>query len=439
MSLFQRLRIPGLSLELLTSFFGIVVAFLLPLHTRLILTSGTLDSEYWEYGTFALYAVDIPLVLFLLCGVMTITENHLVHRRIPLLAVLSLGIASVLAIDNAQYPATSFIALASLLIKGVGVAYVATHVPLRTTLIAWGCIASGVLQSVIACVQYAQQQVIAIPGLGMAEHLPQVFGSQVIQVGTERVLRAYGTLPHPNMLGGFLMVALLCAVSRALSAHQFERRLSYSAILILTCGVWTSLSRQAFLGCAVGIAFLVIRAVLKSRIAMSQIALTLLCVFTPIVFLTTLAPDVVSTRLLAQAPLEKNSINERVQFIEDTHMLIRDNGFWGIGLNQTTAALYTQDNKNHATRDVSTYQPVHVVPLLVWQEVGLFGLLAWLACVALPFIPSLRATESVFFASYLGLLTISLWDHYLWSLPFGILLFWVVWGLTLNPHTHTKK
>jgi O-antigen ligase len=143
--------------------------------------------------------------------------------------------------------------------------------------------------------------------------------------------------------------------------------------------------------------------------------------------------------LLAQAPLEKNSTNERIQFIEDTHALIRDNGLWGIGLNQTTATLYTQDDKNNVERDVSTYQPVHVVPLLVWQEIGLFGLLAWLACLALPFIPFFRATDSVFFASYLGLLVISLWDHYLWSLPFGILLFWIIWGLTLNPHTHTKQ
>ena len=74
-------------------------------------------------------------------------------------------------------------------------------------------VAGGVGQGLIALWQFVRQEVVSLifwPVL----YSPDISGSSVVQIGVGRnfVLRAYGTLSHPNVLGGYLVVALLAAL-----------------------------------------------------------------------------------------------------------------------------------------------------------------------------------------------------------------------------------
>jgi hypothetical protein len=71
------------------------------------------------------------------------------------------------------------------------------------------------------------------------------------------------------------------------------------------------------------------------------------------------------------------------------------------------------------------YQPVHNIYLLILAELGIIGFILWL-------IPVLFLTKkSSFICSllFIVILAISLFDHYFWTLYFGILLFWLTLGL----------
>ncbi len=76
---------------------------------------------------------------------------------------------------------------------------------------------SGFLQSLIAIYQFiVQRSVFASPILakitGESIIGPQIPGVAKIVVDSEKIIRAYGTFPHPNILGGFLIFTLLITI-----------------------------------------------------------------------------------------------------------------------------------------------------------------------------------------------------------------------------------
>jgi len=76
---------------------------------------------------------------------------------------------------------------------------------------------SGFLQSLIAIYQFiVQRSVFTSPILakvtGESIIGPQIPGVAKITVDGEKIIRAYGTFPHPNILGGFLIFTLLITI-----------------------------------------------------------------------------------------------------------------------------------------------------------------------------------------------------------------------------------
>ena len=76
---------------------------------------------------------------------------------------------------------------------------------------------SGFLQSLIAIYQFiAQHSVFTYPILakitGESIISPQIPGVAKIIVDGEKIIRAYGTFPHPNILGGFLIFTTLITI-----------------------------------------------------------------------------------------------------------------------------------------------------------------------------------------------------------------------------------
>lgn len=76
---------------------------------------------------------------------------------------------------------------------------------------------SGFLQSLIAIYQFiVQRSVFASPILAKITG-ESIIGTQIpgvakIVVDSEKIIRAYGTFPHPNILGGFLIFTLLITI-----------------------------------------------------------------------------------------------------------------------------------------------------------------------------------------------------------------------------------
>ncbi len=95
-------------------------------------------------------------------------------------------------------------------------------------------------------------------------------------------------------------------------------------------------------------------------------------------------------------------------------------------------------------RSVFDYQPIHSVPLLILEEVGLFGALAaiyWASCIdKMNFARFPNRDAVAAFAMGNVILVILFFDHYLWSSWAGLAMLAFIMALTVRmgePEPHT--
>ena len=86
------------------------------------------------------------------------------------------------------------------------------------------------------------------------------------------------------------------------------------------------------------------------------------------------------------------------------------------------------------------YQPVHNIYLLIYAETGLFGLIAFLGFLFAMLFEFTRRTgfREPYHVSFIlvfgSLLVFGLFDHFLWTIQTGSLLFWLTAGLLSSEH-----
>ena len=78
-------------------------------------------------------------------------------------------------------------------------------------------------------------------------------------------------------------------------------------------------------------------------------------------------------------------------------------------------------------RESWQYQPVHNSFLLLWSETGLFSLIFLLSFFVI--ILKKKKQEALAWSILLPLIFLMFFDHWLLSLPFGIIFFFFVFGI----------
>lgn len=110
---------------------------------------------------------------------------------------------------------------------------------------------TGILQSLIGVGQFHVQHGFNLKFLGEYVAPLGTAGLATIDTISGKILRSYGTFPHPNVLGGFMVLALIAGyfnVSRETN-YQAKLFLSLGNLLILW-GIFTTFSRVAWFGAA---------------------------------------------------------------------------------------------------------------------------------------------------------------------------------------------
>jgi O-antigen ligase len=414
--------------------------FLLPWQTRWIWHQGFLNGQPWEFGTFCVYGTDIIFLIILLLFFFLPRHQIKNAERFSVLALIFFLICfiSVFWANNKDIAWYSIgrLAMAAILF------WMVLKTELKWTRLAVSFVLSGVLQSVIAIVQFFSQHIIANKWLGIATHSPEVLGDSVVGTATGRFLRAYGSLPSPNVLGGWLVVCLLVLVGLIFYIHRDRRAqlwqvlLSTAAFSVMFLGLIATFSRSAWISFGVAmLAMLCIsiwtgdtfRAMIWARMA---IWIVLLMTFSIIAF-----PELWQTRILSSGRLEAASVTERVTRLNEATIIITQNWAPGVGVGNYTQALYNNDT----SKDVWDYQPTHNIYLLITAETGIFGGLIFILLVfefmrsSFGVIRKKREKIDDWFLVltmvFLALMIIGLLDHYLWTLSFGLVLFWLTLGL----------
>lgn len=410
----------------------VAIAFLLPWQTRYIVLPGTLQHDAWEYGTVSLYGLDILIILFIAfaLGYHWVDKKHFAWTPSQVfgLALVSLaGVSLIYAGNkvNAVFWATKLLegVLLLLLVPGLGIKHKA---------IAWTFTAAGVIQSLLAYAQFSMQEVIGNKWLGMASQLPQTVGVVVIDSPLGRVLRSYGSLPHPNMLAGFLLVAALATFFIYLHATKIqERLLSATALPILGTGLWLTFSRQAWLALSVCVVIIVCVGFLTTKAFPSRLALGLTYLLLPLIALSLIFPSLITTRVNTDVRLEQRSVAERSDQVYEASTLLKEDWVTGVGIGNYTAQLHSNDKEENTIKAGYSYQPVHNIYLLMFTELGIAALLLLAGLIgSLLYRAQFESPWSLTWGlAALSFLIIGFFDHYLWSLHFGIILFWLTLAL----------
>lgn len=296
----------------------------------------------------------------------------------------------------------------------------------------YSLLASVLAQALLGIYQFLTQSSFAFKYLGLAQHNPSALGSAVVETANGRWLRAYGGLDHPNILGGVLAISLiLVAYLLAKKKMLNTRKEVWSSIFlfifyfIFLYALFFTFSRSAWLALVVGfVALLIAFIVSKDKWIISRFVAL---IFFSAVFVGIAAAsfqELIMVRVDAQARLEQKSIIDRQSYLVQARSLVQKNFLSGIGIgNYSTVVGLADQNKKPAW----DYQPVHNSFILILVESGIFSFLSLL--VFLFFLVKNGRREIFAWAIIAPLVVLMLIDHWLISLPFGVLFFFLLLGL----------
>ncbi|MBI4494200.1 MAG: O-antigen ligase family protein [Chloroflexi bacterium] len=285
--------------------------------------------------------------------------------------------------------------------------------------LAAGLVAAALPQALLALGQFLVQspllpEALQLPWLPGGD--PSVPGATVVLDSQgRRVLRAFGTFPHPNLLGGYLALALVFLPWLATGSRS--RWLCWAAGALLAAGLLASFSRAGWLAAGVGLGVWWLGAARGAQLRWALAGLVVLAAL-----LASPLGDAARTRL-APAPtnaLEDRSVQERLWLVEVARAEIIRHPLLGTGAGNFALASLLDGLQS------VPMEQVHVVSLLAVAELGLPGALALALAMAGCLVELRRQRgQRVGAAAALAALTVlALLDHYLWTMPPGHVLAW---------------
>ena len=426
--------------------------FSIPFQTRKILFFASSGDRFIEWNSGFLYFTDLLLIAIIFLGFL---RGGIKFKKRDIFVGLLFLIAglSLISSQSIGLSAYQLIKLAEFILVFLYIKYSFSFFKTGTILKVF--VASGVFQALLAIAQFFNQSSLGLKHFEAGIYNANIPGVATFFVEGTKFIRAYGTTPHPNVLGIFLLVSIFCLYglwlkkSRTQNFNYFLVSVFYFLLLL---GLLLTFSRAiiiVFIAASLLfflIAFLKLQRSLKSRVIILFLLFTVSCSLFTVIFW----PEI-SARFQAISP-EEQAVALRIYYNDIAVSAIKEKPFLGLGLGNFVWYLFN----NYQFKEFWLYQPVHNIYLLIASEIGIFGLIVFLIFIAKILLGSfslvfkrqiLDNKKLILFTFYSLLFTflaLSLIDHYLWTIQQSRFAFWVVLaiisGLTLrSPHSSTER
>lgn len=417
--------------------------FLLPWQVRYFY-QAELKGGVWEAGSLSIYLSEIILIFLLFLNFILWVSKSRADKKLlkdikfssPLIWLLIFVFWVFISAWWSVLPALSvYYGLKFLL--ALGIIWLIKLDKISFSRVAVIIVASGLLQGLLAVSQFLNQLVWGSKWLGMAWQDAQNLGVSVVDTGLRRWLRAYGSFPHPNILGGFLTIALVFCFYLYEQTNRLWQQLKNKQLeifntivlfvtMFIFSGLLLSFSRAAWLGVGLFLFIIFVQLIFKKGFFSWTTfnKLFLLIVFTGAIWISVYTEPFL-TRINASERLEQFSINQRIDSYQDAWQTFKQKPFLGTGIGVYTYNLHRQ----HPERYVWDLQPPHNTFLLVLVELGLVGFILFLIIIFL-------LSKNINFKPQriwliIMLVFLMLFDHWWWSLSVGIYLLFLFFGLIL--------
>jgi O-antigen ligase len=418
--------------------------FILPWQTRFIYEPRFLNGGFWEYGSASFFGSEILLwiivILFAIDFFRKKSFSHLfgkihyeTHKKNLWLAMSVIFFIIVLVLHSVNRVVSYEYAFR--ILEGVCLFLVLAGSGEKNKLLHsfW---LGAIVQALLGIYQFFSQAVVANKWLGLAAHKPAELGSFVVEFGDERWLRAYGAFGSPNILGGFLAAAFVLGIILYLYSSPASKIYLILGQSIILTGLVMSFSRGAWAAAIFGWVICGIYIIytgknkelpffkryhlfgpyLKQSIFYAVIFAGLFTLLSPIFFV----------RFNSSYRLEAKSLSDRGKQYQESFKILNKNLLLGVGPGAYTYQLY----KNEPTKKVYDYQPVHNIYFLILCEWGIFGFAFWAALFGFV-IREIWRRRPEYLALIFTVLLAAAFDHFWWSLPGGMALWWVIFGMLL--------
>lgn len=421
-----------LSFLKVSRFFLALFLICFPFQIRSLVYGGPmfLTGNFNPYTSFFIHLSDLFILAAFIAWGGAMVGGEISHRldagqRKMTLLVVAFLMTAAFVIFFAQDPLVSFFMVTRLILFFLLYVLFANEVMERDDVIKY-FLGGMLLQTGIAVWQYFSQQSVGFRFLGESEISPSISGVAKIDINGSKVLRAYGTFPHANILGGAAFMAVLLCFNRM----RGKLWLAVPLLAVFLMALILTFSRSAFF--ALVAAFLIYISINEGRLALRYVLLAFSVLLFFIVSLN--LEGLFFQRFLFS---DTESGLARLQYMSISKGMFFEHPF-GVGLGGFTEMMqnYTADKL-----EPWLFQPVHNVFLLAANELGLVGGILFLSIPGYLFYLLIRkvmglAADSpekqfgqILIAMLAGITTIALFDHYFITIYQGQALIFIYLGL----------
>lgn len=419
-----------------------LLVFFLPLQTRIILRS--FRPQFNEWTSIYLYVTDIliiSLVIFWLARGFKKTESKGRSKSKKSIEKVLIGFLlisgfSLLAADNFRLGLYSFIKLLEFSVLFLYVKY--SFRELFSLSRFWQVfVASASIQSLIAIAQFFKQKSLGLKIFAESPLSPEIVGVAKIVVEGKKIIRAYGLMPHPNILATFLVLALFGLMFLFIKKYgqlNISRKILFSVVFILlSSAFFLTFSRVVqVIGLSLLFGWLIL--IWRWREFKKPAFIVFLFLISFFLFLIIVFWPYFSARYDLSNINQGQSVGLRFFYSRIAWDFFKGSPIFGIG----------QGNFIYKICSFSFMQnwmcqPVHNIYFLIAAETGILGLLVFLGFLFVTIwgVFKKRASlgEEDKFAAFhwlfvIGfLLLVGLFDHFFWTLQQGQLMLWILLGI----------
>ena len=404
--------------------------FLIPFQIRIFLHN---NGNEWNSAFF--YLADLLLIVVLALAVLRrgIKFNK---KDILLLLFLAIAAVSLFATSSLGISAFRLVKLVEFILLYIYICSVLSSRRLELRKILSVIFYSGVLQAILAIAQFIKQGSIGIKFVEAGIFSPDSPGVANFILNGERIMRSYASFSHPNVLAGFLLLAIFAFYAIFL---QRDIKGTLRSLIIVFCflvvvfGLFLTFSRTAIavFGVISLLFFLIKFFQTREKQIIKLFGLFLIsCVLAVVILFPYL-----KVRFFTIS-MEEQAVDLRFFYNKMAWQMIKEKPILGIGIgnfvnysqNYPTYLRAAAKMLNLSVIPDWVYQPVHNIYLLIASEIGILGLLAFLVFIGINFLGKIKQMGPMWFI-FAGFLILALADHYFWTLQTGGILFWLALAL----------
>lgn len=386
---------------------GFFITLFIPLKLRLSESGIFWGGDFNPYTTFYLYLSDVFFVaaFFFVMVKHFFYENVFIHRNEwPYILFFSFLILFSLSASQTFYYSWRWVQMFFLFLF-LRRDYLRVDLFIRIFL--WAMM----VQSVLAGLQYLMGASLGLTFLGEPILRVGEAGVATVDVFGTKFLRGYGTFLHPNIFAAYCLFGIFLALLRRKSRSIFFT----VAIIILTFGVFFSFSRIAIFSLL--ILFFPYFSIFQGR-KKQKIFFAIGIAYVSLFLFFSRLGTVLFQRFRFE---DLETLRFRITNFVDSFYLFLSHPF-GTGLGSSTELMNTVSGIKYLPWQ---YQPAHNLFLVVATELGVFGLLLYLAGAffLLRALYQCRRANPLHLAAGASFFFLSLTDHYFFTLYHGQVLF----------------